>query len=174
LQTDIKDGSDGARYHHISVEKLAVAFEKQFMMGLPEFGHYTKDDLKLSPKAMQAKLEKFGLDKKHLKSRKGSQEPLVQDDQDSQYEGNMPTFKDLAQASIFQSKNEFYKLKKRIDDNEMAVKVINYILLYGLGIIPACFALIDMVVPTPFAVNISLRMTQYDQTIEILKKENSQ
>jgi hypothetical protein len=26
------------RYHHISVDKLANAFEQQFMQGLPEFG----------------------------------------------------------------------------------------------------------------------------------------
>lgn len=67
LKTEGKDTSLAQRYYHICVDKLADAFEKQFMMGLPDFGLYTKIDQQLSPKSLQAKLDKFGLHpKKHI------------------------------------------------------------------------------------------------------------
>jgi hypothetical protein len=52
LKIDAKDTNVGKRYYHICVDKLADAFEKQFMMGLPEFGLYTKSDQRLSPKSI--------------------------------------------------------------------------------------------------------------------------
>jgi len=37
------------------------------MMGLPEFGLYTKSDQQLSPKSIQEKLDQFGLKKTKVK-----------------------------------------------------------------------------------------------------------
>ena len=45
LRTDFKDTNLAKRYYHICVDKLADAFEKQFMLGIPDFSLYTKNDL---------------------------------------------------------------------------------------------------------------------------------
>ena len=57
LKVDPSNAGVAKRYYHICVDKLADAFEKQFMMGLPDFGLYTQNDQIMSPKSIRAKLD---------------------------------------------------------------------------------------------------------------------
>jgi hypothetical protein len=45
------------------VDKLADAFEKQFIKGLPDFGLYSKNDQTQGEEAIKEKLAQFGIDK---------------------------------------------------------------------------------------------------------------
>lgn len=45
IKTDDSKQAQG-RYYHICCDKLADAFEKQFIIGLPDFALYSKNDQK--------------------------------------------------------------------------------------------------------------------------------
>ena len=49
------------RYFHISIDKLAEAFEKQFLNGLPDFGKYTVEDTTVTPEERIEKGQQLGL-----------------------------------------------------------------------------------------------------------------
>ena len=57
LQAKVQD----KRYFHISTDKLADAFEKQFLKGLPDFGQYSINDQQLSPESLRNRRIKLGL-----------------------------------------------------------------------------------------------------------------
>jgi hypothetical protein len=64
----------------------------------------------------------------------------------------------MGSISIFRSKNEYTKLRKEIGDHEMLLIMFNYLLLIGIGVIPAVLSLIDMVFPWPYVVFLSIKM----------------
>lgn len=49
------------RYFHISIDKLADAFEKQFLNSLPDFGKYTVQDTAVSPETQKQREQQLGL-----------------------------------------------------------------------------------------------------------------
>ena len=49
------------RYHHIAIDKLADAFEKQFLHGLPEFGKFTQNDQQMSPESLKNRQIQLGI-----------------------------------------------------------------------------------------------------------------
>ena len=83
----------------------------------------------------------------------------AQSDQES---GRLPPINDIGSISIFKSKNDYEKLRKTISDHEMLLIMFNYLLLIGIGVIPAVLSLIDMVFPWPFAVYMSIKLQEQD------------
>jgi hypothetical protein len=49
-----------ARYFHICIDKLALAFEKQFLKELPEYGNYKRKDQEHSPTSYQMRKDVYG------------------------------------------------------------------------------------------------------------------
>lgn len=48
------------RYYHICIDKLAVAFEKQFLKELPEYGNYKRKDQEYSPTSYKMRKDVYG------------------------------------------------------------------------------------------------------------------
>lgn len=49
-----------ARYFHICIDKLALAFEKQFLKELPEYGNYKRKDQEYSPTSYKMRKDVYG------------------------------------------------------------------------------------------------------------------
>jgi hypothetical protein len=70
----------------------------------------------------------------------------------------LKALQEIGSISIFKSKNEFHKLRKGIQDNEMLLSALNYILLIVVGVIPTVLSLIDMMYPWPFGITLSIKL----------------
>jgi Cft2 family RNA processing exonuclease len=62
MKTEVESKAFNSRYYHISLDKLADAFEKQFLTGLPDFGQYSvKDQNDMSPESLRERQIMLGI-----------------------------------------------------------------------------------------------------------------
>lgn len=151
------------RYHHISVDKLANAFEQQFMQGLPEFGQYTQKDTQVTPEIFGSKSEQYGIYNSKSNTfaqaqseilNKGTKEEKLKRDQLLQKLSQ----EDLSQISIFKSKVRYSKLRKDIQDCETIVVYINFFWMIAIGACSFIIAALDVILnDSPMIIDICFK-----------------
>ena len=64
---------------------------------------------------------------------------------------------DILSITIFKSRYEYQILRKKISNNEMLIGMFNYFNLIAVGVIPAIFSLINMMMYWPFFVQVAFK-----------------
>ena len=86
-----RENAQTQRYFHICIDKLALAFEKQFLKDLPEYGNYKRQDQEYSPTSYNRRKDVYGYDETHVRNNRDANRRVKPSDILAQAQGTFLT-----------------------------------------------------------------------------------